>query len=137
MERILLHSSIYMPKYFKSIAINQQRRLKDCSISNHFKTDHSIENRDFKHNISEVELISLVNSLAYKPVEPFEIEISKDNGKVILSKQVIRVNYKDNNDVSIVLRGNKIITAWLNKRDDVHLSLDTNKYFRGNLTSNA
>ena len=132
MERILLHSSIYMPKSFKNIAINQQRHLKNSFISNHFRVDHSEKNRDFKHNISEEKLLSLVNSLAHTPSEPFEIEVFEENGKIIVSKQVVRISYNATQDISIVLRGNKIITAWLNEKDDIHLSLNTAKYFRGN-----
>lgn len=125
----LLHKDIYMPSYIKNVALNQQKLLRDCIVSQHFKNDHSIDNRDYKHNIDEDELINLVKELSHTQVVPFEVEVRLNKGKMIISKQVIRTAYSANTDISIVLSGNKIVTAWLNRIDDVHKTLNTDKYF--------
>jgi hypothetical protein len=68
-------------------------------------------------------------SLKDEPIDPFEVEVEKAvDGKILVTKYVVRIPYDKNRDISVSIRGNKIITAWLNFVDDVHHTLDLSKY---------
>lgn len=86
---------------------------------------HHLDHTDKKHNIDLQKLFLIVKNLQkYTNVEPFEVEVEK--GDVV--KCVIRTEYDDEYDISIVFRKDVIITAYLNKKDDLHSTLKSEKY---------
>lgn len=124
----LLHSEVFMPKWVKDIVIAKEKRLKNVYLSKHCEDNLFISN--FKHDIDRERLLEIVNSLAIHPVLPFEVEITKEGINYSVTKIVVRTSYNDEKDISIVLRGNMIVTAWLNYKTDEHYTLDEGKYIK-------
>lgn len=67
-----------------------------------------------------------------RPYYLFEIEANDINGSEQITKGVFRTSYNREYDIVIVVRKNKIVTAWLQKKADTHCTLDRNKYFQNN-----
>lgn len=62
--------------------------------------------------------------IMYSNIKPFEIETTYDK----VTKYVIRISFDNERDISVVIRFNTIITAWINYKEDVHKTLDKSKY---------
>jgi len=124
----LLHSEVFMPKWVKETVMAKERKIRNAYLSKHCEDNLFISN--FKHDIEREKLLGIVNSLKTNPVMPFEVEITKDGTNYNVTKIVIRTNYNDERDISIVLRGNMIVTAWLNYKIDEHKTLDESKYIK-------
>lgn len=60
--------------------------------------------------------------------ELIEAEILIEGRTKKISKLVYRFRYDSLNDIVAVVRGNTLITAWLNARSDSHGTLDASKY---------
>ena len=123
----LWHTEVYMPKE----CLVQVKKQKKMLIDNGYtKSLHIITDRlnnskfDHKHDYNSKQLESAIFRMVYSDVEPFEVETT--NSKV--TKYVIRIEFDDLRDISIVVRGNVIITAWINYKDDKHYTLDKSKY---------
>lgn len=84
-----------------------------------------IDNTDKKHNIDLTKLFLIVKSLQrFSKVEPFEVEVEKGD----VTKCVIRTEYDENKDISIVFRKGFIVTAYLNDKTDLHTTLKSENY---------
>ena len=92
-------------------------------LSNHLRG--RLNSPDYKHDIKLESLCGIVQSLYGQDIEPFEVEVDNNN-KVV--KMVVRVSYDRYRDISIVIRDGFIVTCWLNKNTDLHISLGENKY---------
>ena len=57
-----------------------------------------------------------------------EVETDIVNGKETVTKALYRERTNGFNDVLMVVRGNRLITCWLNDRRDIHATLDKSKY---------
>lgn len=57
-----------------------------------------------------------------------EVETDIINGKEVVTKALYRERTNSFNDVLMVVRGNRLITCWLNDRRDTHATLDKSKY---------
>ena len=91
-----------------------------------------LEKGDHKHGYNKEGLLKCIQNLKDNPVDPFEVEVEiKPDNKNFITKYVVRVPYDKDRDISVSIRGNKIITAWLNHVDDIHYTLDLSKYDDG------
>lgn len=124
----LLHIEKGIPQAILNEVLSIQRNLsqRNLELSRHIVC--RLENCNHKHHYTGDELISCVERLKSNPVIPFEVEVAFYNGVVIIKKYVVRIKYNDTQDISVVIRGDKIITAWINDRDDAHKTLDLSKY---------
>lgn len=135
----LYHEDVYMPEEFLKEALHLQTLITTYSVSRHFREQHQNEN-DYKHYLDFNKVASALTKLKTSPVKPFEIEITQnDKSKSFVTKYVVRVSYDSTRDITIVIipEENKdrtslshafIKTAWLNRVDDVHKTLDASKY---------
>ena len=122
---MLFHKSIYWIPQFD--IQSKQLLLSVKRLSNHLY-DH-IENSDKpRYDVSIEHLYNIVQGLCSQDIHPFEVEVDCNN-KVV--KTVIRTPYDDNRDISIVIRYGYIVSAWLNDKNDNHISLDRSKYEGG------
>ena len=97
------------------------------SISKHLI--ERIECKDRSHNSVTAEKIwNVLSKLKEKPIIPFEVETENFNGKEKVTKYVVRDRCNMFEDISIVIRGNKIITAYINDSTDEHFTLNCSKY---------
>lgn len=118
----LYHRDVFWKKDFDI----QSKELIDSAkeLSKHMWKH--IDNQNEKHEINLKELFIIVNALKHsKSVQPFEVETN--NG--LVDKCVVRCEYDDNFDISIVFIKDKIKTAWLNRKDDNHKTLNKEKYY--------
>ena len=122
---MLFHKSIYWIPQFD--IQSKQLLLSVKRLSNHLY-DHIENSNKPRYDISIERLYNIVQGLCRQDIHPFEVEVDCNN-KVV--KTVIRTPYDDNRDISIVVRYGYIVSAWLNNKDDNHVSLDRSKYEGG------
>jgi hypothetical protein len=125
----LLHIEKNIPVKVLKRVENIQRKLDvgQMVLSRHIQ-EH-LEGGDHKHGYTKEGLMSCLKTLSTNPVDPFEVEVDvKDANSFYITKYVVRVPYDSKRDISVSIRGNKIITAWLNQVDDIHHTLDLSKY---------
>jgi hypothetical protein len=127
----LLHIEKNIPeKVLKIVKYLQEKLNVDNLIFSRHIQEH-LSGSDRKHSYNKDGLLKVLKLLNSNPVEPFEVEVDVNDGKFYVTKYVIRTKYDDIYDISISIRGKKIITAWLNTHDDIHYTLDLSKYDEG------
>ena len=77
----------------------------------------------FNYLVPEV----ILNSINKSNCHPFEVETTDG----IVTKCVIRCEYDESRDISIVVRDGFVLTSWLNQKNDFHATLDRSKYEGG------
>lgn len=119
----LYNKEVFWKKNFNSEA------FKLCSRANRlsFHLQEHIENPDNKHNYTENDIYNCLDKI--KSRNAYLFEVAEENNKV--TKAVYRVKMNDNYNMCIVIRANLIVTAWLNRINDTHATLDKSKYARG------
>lgn len=118
---MLYHREVFWKDNFDKESLFLIRTAKGYS----FHMLQHFDNVDYKHNIERIVLTNIVRRLQKtEDIKPYEVEV--ENGKVV--KCVVRVSYNKDKDVSIVFRFGKVITAWLNSKEDIHNTLDASKY---------
>ena len=127
----LYHREVFWRDEFEN-AIQKLVVTDFIKVSSHIKNDN--KNRTHcKHN--EININALI-STTYKvrngvrPYYLFEIETDDTNGSEQVTKAAFRTSYNREYDIVIVVRTNKIITAWLQKKTDTHTTLDVSKYYK-------
>lgn len=117
----LYHSSVSWSKEFNEKA---KPLLKSTNYSLHL-WEHLLFG-NIKHDISERTLNEIVDGISNNEIDYdlFEVEIT--DGEI--TKAVVRTEYDEKRDISIVYRKDLIVTAWLNFKDDSHFTLDYKKY---------
>ena len=126
----LYHREIFWKDEFEN-AVQEWIATDFVKVSSHIKNDN--KNRTHcKHN--EIDINALI-STTYKvrnrvrPYYLFDIETDDINGSEQITKAVFRTSFNKNYDIVIVVRKNKIVTAWLQIKADTHCTLDKTKYF--------
>jgi hypothetical protein len=88
-----------------------------------------IECKDRSHNSVTAENVwKVLSGLKGNPIVPFEVETKEIDGKENVVKYVVRAKVGKFEDVCLVIRGNKVITAYINDSSDSHRTLDFSKY---------
>lgn len=138
---MLLHKDLGVPQEVKEKSLMLLQKVEKIDLSKHFLEQHCNQN-DKKHFIDEQKLIKIIKDLKTNPVEPFEYEVFEIYNRFTkklhyrVEKIVVRTSYDDKRDISIAIlfkkQENKLIsfvkTAWVNNKDDIHITLDTTKY---------
>lgn len=119
----LYHKEVFWNNRFDKEAMN----LVYMAYRLSFHLKEHLNNPDRKHLYNESDIWGCLERI--KNDEGYLFEVETSNGKVC--KSVYRVKYNDNTDMCIVIRPEMIVTAWVNKHDDKHSTLDTAKYVRG------
>lgn len=127
----LLHIEKNIPEYVLKTVLSIEQRINTDNIKFSRHIQEHFANPNMKHDYTSAGLMECIESLKTNPVKPFEIEVSQENGRVFLTKYVVRVPYDKKYDISIAIRGNMVVTAWLNRHDDTHKTLDLSKYADG------
>jgi hypothetical protein len=125
----LLHIEKWIPLDILDIVFSMQKLIDVSKFSFSRHIQEHFAKGDQKHSYNKKGLMECLASLKDEPIDPFEVEVEKAvDGKILVTKYVVRIPYDKNRDISVSIRGNKIITAWLNFIDDVHHTLDLSKY---------
>ena len=123
----LYHKDIYLPQDLIDQSIRQQQNTLNFAFTKHLI--ERIECKDRSHNSVTAEKVwNVLSKLKENPIVPFEVETENCNGKEKVTKYVIRDKCNLFEDISIVIRENKVITAYINESNDEHFTLDTSKY---------
>ena len=123
----LYHKDIYLPQDLINQAIHQQQNTTNFVFTKHLI--ERIECKDRSHNSVTAEKVwNVLSKLKEKPIIPFEIETENFNGKEKVTKYVVRDICNIFEDISVVIRGNRVITAYINDSTDEHFTLDSSKY---------
>jgi len=120
----LYHSSIYFLDSFNAQSLTLIKSVKN--LSNHL-WEHIDNSNQKRYNIDVAKLYLILSSINESNCHPFEIETTDG----IVTKCVIRCEYDDKRDISIVVRDGFVLTSWLNYKDDKHVTLDRSKYEGG------
>lgn len=111
-------------KWLKSFDEQSLTLIKSANALSNHMWEH-VTDTDKKHDIDYKKLYLIVKKLqSYSNIEPFEVEVEKGN----VIKCVVRTEYDEQRDISIVFRFGFIVTAWLNDKNDTHKTLIKNKY---------
>ena len=120
----LYHSSIYFLPRFNTQSLALIKSVKN--LSNHL-WEHIDNSTQKRYNIDVAKLYLILNSINESNCYPFEVETTDD----IVTKCVIRCEYDETRDISIVVREGFVVTCWVNNNDDEHNTLDRSKYEGG------
>lgn len=118
-ERMLYHKNLGLPKellyklnHIKEVSLTYSRHAIIASQSDRYATRR----------------IKLRDKLSFKADDVIELETDA-NGSLL--KLVVRVSYNADLDIIYVLsRGGFVKTVWLNKKTDLHETLNESKYER-------
>ena len=123
----LYHKDIYLPQDLIDQAIHQQQNTINFAFTKHLI--ERIECKDRSHNSVTAEKVwTVLSKLKENPIVPFEVETEIHNQVEKVTKYVVRDRCSIFEDISIVIRGNKVITAYINDSMDEHFTLDCSKY---------
>lgn len=111
MNTLLFHKSLFWPAQLP-VKNNRPIFLKH--------TAHALEQSARKG--------FLIPTSIPEKAELIEAEILIEGRTKRVSKLVFRFRYDSLNDIVAVVRGNTLITAWINARSDIHATLDPSKY---------
>ena len=120
----LYHKDFYFLPHFNTQSLSLIKSVKRLSKHLWEHIDNSTQKR---YNIDVAKLYLSLNSINESNCYPFEVETT--NG--IVTKCVIRCEYDEGRDISIVIRDGFVATSWLNDRCDLHVTLDRSKYEKG------
>ena len=120
----LYHKDVYFLDSFNAQSLVLIKSVK--RLSNHL-WEHIDNSKQKRYNIDVSKLYLILNSINESNCYPFEVETTDG----IVTKCVIRCEYDDTRDISIVIGDGIILTSWLNFNDDLHVSLDRSKYEKG------
>lgn len=122
----LLHEEKFLPEFIikKVLYIERHLNVDRMTLTQHL-TEH-INNVDMKHEYTENDIRDCLKWLIKNPTKPFEVEYNTATQKI--TKWVVRIPFDDYRDMSISIRGYRIITAWVNDLNDNHRTLDLSKY---------
>ena len=126
----LYHNEVYMPDDYVDDAHIMMRRAHRAKPSRHViewlnGTGSSNSLRLKKHNYTLRDLKEALMHITRTLPDPFEIGVEDEE----VIKYAVRMHLNAIDDITLVIDKNNVIrTAWLNKRDDVHSTLDANKY---------
>lgn len=122
------HKSIYWDDSFDDEVRSILRNNKNIIISQHLR-DYIEANVSWQRNYSYNDFFDIHK---YMSGYIFEVEVDYDYK---VDKFAIRIPYNDRFDlVSVfkVIRGGLlVVTAWLNNKNDVHRTLNSDKYVKG------
>ena len=123
----LYHKEVFWKKYFDREAIKLAEKITATELSSHIRNER-MKHHDKKHPYDFDGLYQAIERI--KNNEAYIFEVLEENG--IILKAVYRVTYDDNRDISVVIRRDRarvfIVTAWVNNKNDKHLTLDKNNY---------
>lgn len=141
---LLFHEEVYLNDNMRDIArrvlSNAENIIYTTHVMEHFNESSS------RYGYTESDLHSLINDKEkLSSGSMFEVELNKcinnKNFSWKVSKFVVRYALDDEHDISVVFRPNynfhtnrydpktlKVITAWINKKDDLHNTLDESRY---------
>lgn len=125
----LLHIEKHIPENVLKIVRMLQGKIdmNKMVLSRHIQ-EH-LDGGDRKHGYNKEGLFEALTSLKGIPIDPFEVEVDVTApNKFFVTKYVVRIPYDTYRDISVSIRGNKVITAWLNDIEDIHHTLDLSKY---------
>ena len=127
--RKLYHRDIFMPERFTRYVKLHESQITKVMFSRHLM--EYFDCGEEKHDITREGILSVLKRCVLNPVEPFEVEAA---GRWV-KKYVIRTSYNDTKDISIAIICKDFKsglpfdkTAWLNNKDDIHGTLDIDKY---------
>lgn len=136
----LFHKDIFIPDGVQESCQLLQKRLTSYSLSSHV-SDHldSQLTANDSHTYYKEMIVHCVETLPQNPREVFEVELSYNESTHAwdVTKYCVRVPCGGDEDLAIVIRpvwrgpklvDSRVITAWINKRDDKHITLDKSKY---------
>lgn len=123
----LYHKDIYLPQCLIDQSICQQQTTNKYMFTNHLKNRINCYDKSHNH-VSAKKICNVLTKLKEHPIIPFEIETRMINGLEIVSKYVIRDKCSEYEDIIIVIRNYKVITAYINDSNDNHNTLNYSKY---------
>lgn len=117
----LFHKKVFWIKAFDIEARTLFNNNYSEHLWEHFLFHHG------KHDVTARELDRIINEIMDCKRNYFLYEVETRDNKVV--KAVIRTSYDIDYDVCIVFDDTKVRTAWLNRKDDRHNTLDYSKYY--------
>lgn len=124
---MLYHKFVYWKPNFNRDAL----RLLNDNYSIHLLENLLFSKRD-NHSINTHKLSCIIRDIKDRSNTTqrfFIYEVEEKDGVVV--KGALRTSYDDEYDVNIVFSKECVITAWLNRKNDTHNTLDKRRYYNG------
>ena len=121
------HETIYLP-------YNLVLDSLELAKQNHEFTTHAklhFNDKDKSHKVNERLVRKALIALEINPPNPFEV-YTKSNK---VTKAVFKTSYDDTQDIVFVLTDRKVITFYLNGKNDNHITLNEGLYEHGEATN--
>lgn len=125
----LYHAEVFFKDWFEEVATD----LFNTNYSKHLRNHFLYDNDRTRYGMTESRLTSIIEELidGNRDFYLYEVEVEEPNYMV---KAVVRTSYNDKYDVSIVFAFDNndynVRTAWLNCKQDTHMTLDESKYYK-------
>ena len=116
----LYHREVHWLDSFDSQSLTLIRSIE--RLSNHVY-EH-IESGKARYSFTVDKLYVILKNINESNCHPFEVETTDG----IVTKCVIRCEYDESRDISIVVRDGFVVTVWVNSNMDKHGTLDRSKY---------
>lgn len=139
----LFHKDVFVPEGAQEVCEKYQKAFKGYCFSRHFQ-EH-LDNQDCEdrsHTYLRDAIDKCLKSIKDGPQRAFEIELGKGYREFgesgwFLTKYCIRIPYDSTQDLVVAIRpkyrgaavvDNVVVTAWINSKNDSHITLDKSKY---------
>lgn len=117
----LYHKEVFWKNNFEKEALDLVFTVRRLS---YHLLEH-LNNADEKHEYTLKGISKAFNAIKFDN-KGYLFEVEETDGKV--TKAVYRVQYDNDKDICLVIRKGLIATAWVNKKNDKHFTLDKTKY---------
>ena len=136
----LFHKDIFIPEGVIDTCNKLQKSLTRYTLSQHFSDhlDSQLTEND-SHTYYKEMIVRCVDTLKDTQREVFEVELTYNEQSKVwdVTKYCCRVPCGADEDLAVVIRpvyrggklvDSRVITAWINARDDKHYTLDESRY---------
>lgn len=142
----LFHVDCFIPDGVQEKVFTFQKQHTVFEFTKHLLERLESEEKDRSHNYNKETVLKCLNSLKDNPKTAFEVELSKDFhyfGKPgwFITKYCVRIPIEGSDEIlAVSLRPQydkaekkytntcKVVTAWINAKNDNHYTLDKSKY---------
>lgn len=118
------HQDIFMPEGLQEKCKNLMKRKSPHRFTQHAK-DHLSKLEDRSHRVDMYSLMDALKFLEEFPTDPFEVYTDKHKNPI---KFCTRTDLTPNEDVVFVISDNKVVTFYVNDKNDEHDTLDYGLY---------
>ena len=116
------HKDIFIPSEFikQSLELAKNKHMFSKHVMQHLFKDNRVK----KYNATFNRTLQVLRNFEKNPVEPFEVYACNKH----VTKAVFKTFYSKNKDIIFVLTNEKVVTYYINNKNDNHKTLNKDLY---------